>query len=52
VVAPDIATSTYREIYINDELPLSQQQQLRQLAKRFAVLFNDTPGMARQAEEE
>lgn len=52
VMIPDIATSTYREIHVNEKLPLSQQEQLRKLAKRFAVLFNDTPGMARQSEEE
>ena len=52
VVVPDISTSTYREVHINEKLPLQQQQQLRQLTKRFAILFNDTPGMARQPEED
>lgn len=52
VVVPDISTSTYREVRVNDKLPLEQQKQLRQLAKRFAVLFNDSPGLARQPESE
>lgn len=52
VVGPDLAASTYREIHVDKKLPVPQQQQRRKLAARFAVLFNDAPGMARQPEEE
>ncbi len=52
MVIPDSSTSTYREVHVNDKLPLDQQKQLRQLPKRFAIIFNDTPGIARQAEDE
>lgn len=48
----DVSTSTYREVHVNEKLLLTQQKQLRQLAKRFAIIFNDAPGMARQPEEE
>ncbi|ERF71280.1 hypothetical protein EPUS_05332 [Endocarpon pusillum Z07020] len=52
IVVPDPSTSTHREVRVNDKLPLDQQKQLRKLAKRFAVIFNDGPSMARQPEEE
>ncbi|ERF69455.1 hypothetical protein EPUS_09453 [Endocarpon pusillum Z07020] len=52
IVVPDPSTSTYQEVHVNDKLPLDQQKQLRKLVKRFAVIFNDGPGMARQPEEE
>jgi hypothetical protein len=52
VAVPDISSSTYRDIQVNDKLPIDQQKQLRMLAKRFTVLFSDSPGLARQAEHE
>ncbi|ERF74442.1 hypothetical protein EPUS_09487 [Endocarpon pusillum Z07020] len=52
IVVPNVSTSTYQEAHVNEDLPLMQQKQLRQLAKRFAVIFNDAPGMARQPEDE
>jgi hypothetical protein len=52
VVGPDLTSSTYRETHINEKLSISQQQQLRKLTARFAILFNDALGMARQSEEE